>query len=129
MNQFEVITLFNSLEDLPSFYDHAPLGTQIPFLVLHVTQPDNFAADDQVYVENWHFRVDLYCREKNPSLERQVKDLLNGAGIFWKRDENYLTDESVYEIEFDFDVYGNEPEPTPEPTPEPDGGENDGNTP
>ena len=124
MNQVDVITLFNSLDDLPSFYDHAPNGTRVPFLVLHVTQPDNFAADDKVYVENWHFRVDLYCKEKNPSLEKQVKNLLNNAGIFWERDETYLPDDSVYEIEFDFDVYGNEAEP--EPQPEPDGGEDDG---
>lgn len=127
MNQVDVITLFNSLDDLPSFYDHAPNGTRVPFLILHVTQPENFTADDCVYCENWHFRVDLYCKEKNPSLEKQVKDLLKNNHIPWTRDEQYISDQNVYEIEFEFDVYGNEP--TPEPTPEPDGGEDDGDTP
>lgn len=108
MNQIEVVSLLNSLEDLPSFYDHAPNGTRLPFLTIHVTQPDNFAADNQVYVENWHFRIDLYVKEKNPSLESQIKDLLNSAGLFWNRTETYIPEQNCYEIEFDFDTYGEE---------------------
>ena len=124
MNQVQVISLFNSLDDIPSFYDHAPNGTRCPFLIIHVTQPDNFAADDHVYCENWHFRVDLYTREKSPALEKQVKDLLNTNKIYWERSENYIYDQSVYEIEFEFDTFGNVPDPEPEPS----GGDSNGNT-
>ena len=124
MNQVEIITLFNSLEDLPSFYDHAPNGTRVPFLVFHVTQPDNFAADNSVYVENWHFRVDLYTKEKSPALEKEVKDLLNGNEIYWERTETYLYEQAVYEIEFEFDTFGNVPDPEPEPA----GGDSNGST-
>ena len=121
MNQVQVIALLNSLEDLPSYYDHADVGAQLPLLVIHCDQPDNFAADNQVFCEKWNFRLDLYTVEKSLALETEVKNLLNSNGIAWTRSENYLTDESCWEVEFTFEVLGNE-------DPAPEGGEDDGNT-
>ena len=120
MNQVTMIALLNSLEDLPSFYDHASVGTALPFLVIHCDQPDNFAADNQVYCEKWNFRLDLYTVEKSLELEAEVKKLLNDNGIPWTKSENYLTDQNCWEVEFDFEVLGNE-------DPAPEGGEDDGN--
>ena len=59
---------------------------------------------------------------KNAELEKLVKDLLNDAGIYWSRSENWLSDEMVYEIEFTFSVWGDEQDPIPPdpPTPDPD---------
>ena len=128
MNQVAMITLLNSLEDIPSFYDHAPVGTVLPFLAIHSDQPDNFKADNSVYVEKWEFRIDLYSVEKDLTLEAKIKKLLNDNGIAWDKTEQYLDDQACWEVEFTFDVLGNEdpaPEPEPEPTPEPDGGEDD----
>lgn len=107
MNQTDVVALFNTLT-VPSFYDHAPNKTKLPFITIHVNQPDNFTADDVVYVEKWDFRVDLYTAEKSPELESQIKTLLNNNKIGWTRSEEYLSDEQCYEIEFDFQVIGNE---------------------
>lgn len=119
MNQVQAIALLNSLEDLPSYYDHAPVGTALPFLIIHCDQPDNFAADNGVYCEKWYFRIDLYSVEKNLALEAEVKKLLNDNGIAWTKTEQYLTDQSCWEVEFEFEVLGNE-------DPAPDGGEDDG---
>lgn len=110
MNQVEMVTLLNTLDEIPSFYDHAERGTKLPFMTIHITQPDNFAADSKVYVEKWHFRIDLYTTEKTPSLEKKIKDLLNKACIGWIRTELYLDDQHCYEVEFEFDVMGNEVE-------------------
>lgn len=107
MNQVEIVNLLNTLS-IPSFYDHAPNGTRMPFLTIHITQPDNFAADDAVYIEKWHFRIDLYCAEKSIALEREIKDLLNTNRIGWVRSEQYIDEESCYEVEFDFDEVGDE---------------------
>lgn len=130
MNQVAMITLLNSLEDLPSFYDHAPVKTELPFLAIHCDQPDNFKADNGVYVEKWGFRIDLYTVEKDLANEAKIKKLLNDNDIAWDKTEQYLDDQACWEVEFTFDVLGNEdpaPEPEPKPTPEPDGGEDDGN--
>lgn len=122
MNQVAMISLLNSLEDLPSFYDHAPVGTALPFLAIHCDQPDNFAADNGVFCEKWNFRLDLYTVEKNLALEAEIKKLLNDNGIAWTKTEQYLTDQNCWEVEFEFEVLGNE-------DPAPDGGEDDGESP
>lgn len=124
MNQVEVIQLLNSLEDVTVYYDHAS-NPQLPYLEVHVDQGNNFGADNQVYVQGWDFTVDLYTKNKNNDLEKEVKDLLNGAGIYWSRSESFIDDEACYEIEFTFSVWGDETDPIPPtpptPDPEPDG--------
>ena len=107
MNQVQMITLLNSLE-VPSFYDHAPVGTKLPFIAIHSDQPDNFAADNRVYCEKWKFRIDLYSFDKSLALESDIKQLLNDNDIVWTKTEQYLDDQSCWEVEFEFEVLGNE---------------------
>lgn len=108
MNQVQAIALLNTLQNIPSFYDHAPVGQTLPFMDIHSEQPDNFSADNKVFVEKWNFRIDLYTVEKDISLENQIKTLLNNNGIFWTKTEQYLDDQNCWEIEFEFEVLGNE---------------------
>ena len=84
MNQVAMITLLNTLS-ISSFYDHAPVGTALPFGVIHTEQPDNFVADNLVYCEKWNFRFDLYTVEKDLTLEAGIKKLLNDNGIAWTK--------------------------------------------
>ena len=107
MNQVQMIQLLNTL-DIPSFYGQADDGQTLPFMTIHITQPDNFAADDQVYCEKWNFRLDLYSAKKDLSAERKIKKLLNDNHIFWVRDETYIESEKVWEVEFTFDLFGDE---------------------
>ena len=120
MNQVQVVALLNTLEDVVVYYDHAPESAQLPFVEVHVDQGNNFGADNQVYVQGWDFRVDLYTKNKNSELEKELKDLFNENGIYWSRSEDFIPDELVYEIEFTFTVYGDETDPTPPPTPDPE---------
>lgn len=105
MTQTEIIEILESTE-IPVFYDHAPIGTRLPFIAVHITQPDNFSADNQVYVENFHFRVDLYTAQKDVSLENLVKKALNDHNIYWTRTETFIDSDDDYEIEFEFDELG-----------------------
>ena len=113
MNQLETIHLLNTLS-VPSFYGQAPNGTRLPFIAIHTDQPDNFSADNGVYCEKWNFRIDLYTVEKNLALETEIKTLLNENGIFWTKSEQYIDSQSCWEVEFDFDVLGNEDIPVPD---------------
>ena len=121
MNQVQMIAVLDTLS-IPSFYDHAPVGTRLPFLAIHSEQPDNFVADNQVFCEKYNFRIDLYSVEKSLTLESEIKTLLNNNGIAWQKTEQYLDDQSCWETEFIFDVLGDYVPP------EPDGG-GDGNGP
>ena len=86
-----------------------------------------------MYCEKWNFRFDLYTVEKDLTLEAKIKKLLNDNDIVWQKTEQYIDSEQVWEVEFEFEVLGNEDPPTPPtpPTPEPtpddqEGGEDDG---
>lgn len=111
MNQVQTIALLNTLT-ITSFYDHAPVGTVLPFGIIHSEQPENFAADNLVYCEKWNFRFDLYTAEKDLKLEAEIKKLLNDNGIAWTKTEQYIDSEQVWEVEFEFEVLGNEDPPT-----------------
>ena len=128
MNQVAMITLLNTLS-ISSFYDQAPVGTALPFGVIHTEQPDNFVADNLVYCEKWNFRFDLYTVEKDLTLEAGIKKLLNDNGIAWTKTEQYIDTEQCWEVEFEFEVLGNEEPPIPPTPPVPDdqeGGDGDG---
>ena len=131
MNQVAMITLLNTLS-ISSFYDHAPVGTALPFGIIHTEQPDNFVADNLVYCEKWNFRFDLYTVEKDLTLEAAIKKLLNDNGIAWTKTEQYIDTEQCWEVEFEFEVLGNEEPPTPPIPPTPpvpddqEGGDGDG---
>lgn len=107
MNQVQMIQLLNTL-DIPSVYGQADEGQTLPFIAIHVTQPDNFAADNQVYCEKWNFRIDLYTVKKDLTAESKIKKLLNDNGIYWVRTETYIDSEKCWEVEFEFDVIGDE---------------------
>ena len=121
MNQIQMIRLLNDLS-VPSFYDHAPVGTQLPFIAIHTNQPMGFRADNGNYQRRWEFRLDLYTVEKSLNLESEIEALLDSLGIPWEESEQYLNDQSCWEIEYTFDILGlpDEPTPDPEPTPTPD---------
>ena len=124
MNQLQAIQLLNTLS-IQSFYGQAPVGTALPFLTINSEQPDNFLADNFVYCEKWNFRLDLYSTAKSLELEAEIKTLLNNNGIVWTKTEQYISEQLCWEVEFEFEVIGNEdpaPEPDP-PTPDPDEGE------
>ena len=129
MNQVQMIALLDTLS-IDSFYDHAPVGTALPFIIIHSDQPDNFAADDLVYCEKWNFRIDLYSVAKDLTHEAEIKTLLNENGIAWTKTEQFIDSEQCWEVEFEFEVLGNEEPPTPPtpPTPpdEQEGGDDNG---
>lgn len=113
MNQLQLVQLLNTL-DIPSVYGQADEGQTLPFIAIHITQPDNFAADNQVYCEKWNVRLDLYTIYKDLNAEAKIKKLLNDNNIFWERTEEYIDSEKVWEVEFDFDIVGNGSEPVSE---------------
>ena len=105
MTQQEVITLLNTLS-VPSFYDHAPIGTKLPFIAIHSEQPDNFTADNSVYCEKFNFRIDLYSVKRDLTIEAAIKKLLDDNSLPWSMSYQFISSEQCYEVEFDFDVIG-----------------------
>lgn len=109
MNNILMIRYFNNLS-VPSFYDHAPVGTRLPFLAIHTSQPTGFRADNGNYLKRWDFRLDLYVVEKDLKLEAEIEALLDSLGIAWDETEQYLDDQSCWEVEYGFSIMGEPPE-------------------
>lgn len=105
MTDKDIVSILKSTK-IPVYYDHAPLKTKLPYIAVHITQPDNFSADDSVYVENFHARVDLYTVGKDSALEKVVKEALNASNIFWTKSEQFIDDDQTYEVEFEFNELG-----------------------
>lgn len=123
------VRLLNDLS-IPSFYDHAPVGTSLPFIALHMSQPGGFRADNGNLLNKWDIRLDLYTVEKDLEAEATVEAFLDSLEVPWTQTELYLDDQSCYEIEYELTIMGevqsddppepDPPEPGPDPDPEPD---------
>lgn len=118
LNQIEMIRQLSTLS-IPSFYDHAPVGTALPFLTINTNQPLGFRADNGNYMKRWDFRIDLYTTEKSLELESQIEALLDSLELPWIQSEQYIDSQSCWEVEYEFQVLGL-PDPSPAPTPAPD---------
>ena len=131
-----LVRLLNELS-IPSFYDHAPVGTALPFIAIHMSQPEGFRADNVNKLKRWDVRLDLYTVEKNPDTEAIVEALLEQIEVPWAQSEEYIDEQACFEIEYEFQILGEveagdypepdpepdppEPGPDPDPEPEPDG--------
>lgn len=104
MNNTDLIALIKERTKMTIDRDHAKIGRKVPFLIINVSNPDNVAADDHVYVEKDEVALLLYCFDIDPALEQPIKDLLSEIGVGWTRTETYLDDEKVWEVEFGFDL-------------------------
>lgn len=104
MTNAELIEEIKRAINLSLSRDHAKVGTKVPFMTINFSQPDNFAADNGVYFEKNEVSLKLYCFEIDPQLEQPIKDFLSSLGLGWTREETYLDDEKVWEIEFGFET-------------------------
>lgn len=104
MNNTDLIALIKERTHMTIDRDHAKIGREVPFLIINVSNPDNVAADNHVYVEKEEIALLLYCFDIDPALEQPIKDLLSEIGVGWTRTETYLDDEKVWEVEFGFDL-------------------------
>ena len=108
LNNIQMISYLNTLK-ITCFYDHAPVGTMLPFIAIHVDQPMGFRADNGNYLKRWGFRLDLYTVNKDLVRESEIEALLDSLGIAWEQSEQYLDDQSCWESEYTFEIMGEVP--------------------
>ena len=79
-------------------YNAWPVGEAppLPYICYYSTGADNFGADNKVYNSNRSVRIELYTRSKDLTTEASIEAALNGASLYWTRDESYISDENVY---------------------------------
>ena len=79
---------------------------QLPYICYFATGSDNFAADNIVYHSSTLVRIELYEDLKDLTLEGEIEDALNGAGLYWVREETYIDDERCHLIIYEVEING-----------------------
>lgn len=91
---------------LPFAYDHFAEGESPdpPFICYLLPGSDNFAADGRVYFKINGVRIELYTDKKDISAEKLVEDALDAQGIFYNKNEVWISEEKLYEVAYFFEV-------------------------
>ena len=99
---------------LPFAYHHFAEGEspEPPFRCFRQTQSDNFSADGTAYFKVADVDIELYTDKKNPETEKRVEKMLSDAGIFFDKEEVWISSEKLYEVVFGFAVSDEDMEDT-----------------
>ena len=80
----------------------------LPYLVFYFPTSDNFGADNKVYKNIQNMNVELYTKNKNFAIEKQIEELLEQNGFFWEKQESFIESENMYEVLYQMQVAINE---------------------
>lgn len=75
--------------------NHAPA---LPFICYLDTSTDNFFADNKVYTIIQEIDIELYSVMKDFTSESLIEEALNANNLTWQKYEEYIPDESMYEV-------------------------------
>lgn len=87
-------------------YRAFPVGAapELPFICYLDTSTDNFIADNEVYAVIYGIDVELYTQFKDQKSETLVEACLNDLGIVWQKSDEYIDDQSMYEVIYSFNI-------------------------
>lgn len=91
---------------LPVVYHHFEEGEAPvpPYLIYLFPGSDNFAADGRVYFKANELDVELYTDKKTPELEDKVEQLLDKMELVYKKNEDYIQSEKMYQVLYEMEV-------------------------
>ncbi len=74
-----------------------------PYLIYFVENESGRGADGRNFYKQLHFVVEFYTVKKDVELESKVEDAI--SEFEFEKYEDYLGDESMWFISYEFDVY------------------------
>ena len=89
--------------NVPVYYNHAPNGISVPFIIYRDTS-DNFGADNKVYHKALRIDVELYSTTKDTTLESTLESVFDNERIFWEKEIYYMPDNEVYQTNYSMEV-------------------------
>lgn len=98
----EQLTEILAVVGVPVCYDHAPVGTKVPFITFTCNKDNNVFADDKVYVKKGSLSVRLYSPIKDEELEKKLEDAMNAAELPWRMTDDFDNEDvfiTIYESE------------------------------
>ena len=103
---YDEITTILEEANLPLAYDHFEEGESPdpPFLIFLFPFTNNFAADGTVYKKINELHIELYTDLKQPDVEKQIEDVLDGHEIVYDKSEVWIPEEKLYEVLYSTEV-------------------------
>lgn len=99
MSTKDIATMLTSI-GVPFAYHHFDDSesdiTSPPFIIFYYPYSSDLYADDVNYASIRQLNIELYTDEKDPELEEKVEQALLTAGLPWRWDETYITDEHMF---------------------------------
>ena len=91
---------------IPFSYHHFAEGEspEPPFICYLLPEDDDFAADGINYYEIDVVQMELYTDKKDLELEHRVQQILTNHGIYYERDEVWISEERLYEVIYYFEM-------------------------
>lgn len=109
MTYQEVAQMIESI-GLPYTYYSFPINQapNLPYIVFYFPNSDDFSADNLNYVLITDLNIELYSRDKNFTLEKQVEDVLKNNNIYFSKSETFINTENMYEVLYETQIVINE---------------------
>lgn len=85
-------------------YDHAPVGTKVPYVTYTCHADSNFFADDKVYKKISSMRAVLYSTKKDEKLETLIESALDEAEIPWNMTDEFENEQKVFMTIYEAEV-------------------------
>ena len=91
---------------IPFSYHHFAEGEspEPPFICYLLPEDDDFAADGINYYDIDVVQIELYTDKKDLELEHRVQQILTNHGIYYERDEVWISEERLYEVIYYFEM-------------------------
>ena len=86
----------------PVAYGYHSQPQPLPYFCLMGAGQDQFQADNTYYTREDHWQIEFYFKEKDPTLEKSVEDLLLQYGYKYTKSEDiYIESEDVFVIYYE----------------------------
>ena len=89
---------------IPFAFHHWDKPPAMPYGVYFDDDTSNFAADGVAYFVILRFNIELYSRQRDPTLEARMEAVLDGAGLYWEKTSTYIDSERFYQIAYEIEV-------------------------
>ena len=71
---------------------------RLPYICYYYPSMNPETADDTHHAEIYQLNVELYTKNKSFDVEKNVEQALLNAGLVFAKEEDYLSDENMYEV-------------------------------
>ncbi len=75
-----------------------------PYIIFDYPQSNDFFADSQNFVKIETVNIEYDSKSKDLTAESKIEAVLKEQGLTWKKTEDFISDQNVYEIMYTVEV-------------------------